>query len=95
MTGRLRTFHAIESLEAAMPEPRRWQDVPLDEAVDLDLSVRLDITAPLNEMGERCPWPWDPQQLLGQPLGQYHCEYCGAMVIAGIPHLDYTEDGRN
>ena len=27
-----------------------------------------------------------PETLLGQPLGQYHCPDCGAMVIAGIPH---------
>jgi hypothetical protein len=29
--------------------------------------------------------------LVGVPMGQYHCSYCGAMVIAGIPHLDYRE----
>lgn len=58
----------------------------------LDLSTRLDITAPLNELGERCPWPWEPQQLVGVPMGQYHCGYCGAMVIAGVPHLDYGDD---
>ena len=22
---------------------------------------------------------------------EYHCEYCGAMVIAGVPHIDYRE----
>lgn len=27
-----------------------------------------------------------PEELLGQPLGQYHCPDCGAMVIAGVPH---------
>lgn len=57
----------------------------------IDLSVRLDIVAPLNEEGERCPWPWEPQQLVGAPMGQYHCLYCGAMVMAGIPHIDYAD----
>ena len=27
-----------------------------------------------------------PERLLGQPIGQYHCPDCGAMVLAGIPH---------
>lgn len=57
-----------------------------------DVAVRLDIAAPHNENGERCPWPWEPQQLAGAPLGQYHCPYCGAMVIAGVPHIDYGGD---
>jgi hypothetical protein len=71
-----------------------WHSISPAEAVqrDLDLTVRLDITAPHNEMGERCPWPWDPQQLVGAPIGQYHCRYCGAMVLAGIPHIDYGQD---
>ena len=57
----------------------------------LNLSVRLDIEAPLNEMGERCSWPWDPQLLVGCPIGQYRCPFCRAMVIAGVPHLDYRD----
>lgn len=27
-----------------------------------------------------------PERLIGQPIGQYHCPDCGAMVLAGIPH---------
>lgn len=72
--------------------PRRWQDIAPKDAVAINLSTNLDITAPLNEEGERCPWPWEPQQLGGAPLGQYHCGYCGAMVVAGMEHLDYTEE---
>lgn len=68
-----------------------WSEIRPADAHELDLSVRLDIVAPLNEMGERCPWPWEPQQLVDAPLGQYHCGYCGAMVLAGRPHLDYRE----
>lgn len=73
---------------------RRWQDITPQEAADqkINLAERLDITAPLNEKGERCPWPWEPQQLKGAPMGQYHCGYCGAMVIAGVEHLDYAEE---
>jgi hypothetical protein len=29
-----------------------------------------------------------PEDLLGQPIGMYHCPDCGAMVVAGIPHPD-------
>jgi hypothetical protein len=69
--------------------PTRWQDIAPKDAIDLNLSVRLDITAPLNEEGERCPWPWEPQQLVGVPLGQFHCPWCGAMCVAGVEHPDY------
>jgi len=74
---------------------RQWWDIEPIDAIELDLSERTDITAPLNESGERCPWPWDPQQLGGAPIGQYHCPYCGAMVLAGVPHIDYREEGES
>lgn len=67
----------------------KWSDIDPKDAVGINLRQRLDIEAPLNEEGERCPWPWEPQQLKGAPLGQFHCNYCGAMCIAGAPHLDY------
>lgn len=66
-----------------------WHDIDPADAVSLNLRERLDIDAPHNELGERCPWPWDPQQLKGVPLGQYRCPYCGAMLIAGMQHPDY------
>jgi hypothetical protein len=72
-------------------ERRKWHDIPVKEAVHIWLPDHPEITAPRNEMGEPCPWPWDPQQLVGQPIGQYHCGYCGAMVIAGMAHIDYDE----
>lgn len=68
-----------------------WYDISPVDAVEIDVTQRDDITGPVNEMGEECPWPWEPQQLVGVPLGQYHCGYCGAMVIAGIPHVDYRD----
>jgi len=70
-----------------------WHAIGPADAVDIDLAVRLDIDAPLGVEGERCPWPWEPQQLVGVPLGQYPCKYCGTMVVAGFPHLDYRDDG--
>jgi hypothetical protein len=63
-----------------------WRTISPKDASEMDLTERLDVSAPRNENGERCPWPWDPQQLKG---GQYHCPYCGAMVLAGVYHLDY------
>ena len=70
-----------------------WRDIEpaVADAEHINLSVRLDITAPLNENGERCPWPWEPQQLKGVPMGMYHCPYCGAMCVAGMMHPDYAE----
>lgn len=69
----------------------KWTDIDPADAVDINLAVRTDIDAPHNENGERCPWPWEPQQLAGAPIGQYHCPWCGAMVLAGVPHPDYRD----
>jgi len=77
-----------------MTAARAWTDITPAEAVNLDLDKHPEITAPLNENGERCPWPWDPQQWAGAPLGQYRCPYCNAMVMAGMPHLDYAPQER-
>lgn len=74
---------------------KRWQSIPPADAVNIDLSQRMDITAPLNDVGERCPWPWEPQQLVDAGMGMYHCRYCGAMVLAGVEHIDYREDRAN
>lgn len=76
------------------PTARSWTDIDPADATSLNLTVDLTITAPLNENGERCPWPWEPQQLVGAPLGQYRCQYCNAMVMAGMPHLDYAPEER-
>ena len=48
------------------------------------------VIGPINELGMECPWPWEPQQLGGAPMGQYHCGYCGGMQLAGIPHSDWS-----
>jgi hypothetical protein len=74
-----------------MTERLKWTDFTPEQAIEqgLDLSVRTDIDAPLNDAGERCPWPWHPEALTDAPTGQYHCLYCGAMCIAGIRHPDY------
>lgn len=68
----------------------RWQDVPEPRRHALNLAERLDITAPLNQDGERCPWPWEPQLLVNVAIGMYHCSYCGEMCIAGVEHPDFT-----
>ncbi len=73
--------------------PLRWQDIAPKDAVDIDCTTRPDLNPPRNEEGSACPWPWDPQQLKGAPLGQYHCPYCGAGVVAGIEHPDYGATG--
>lgn len=70
---------------------RHWSEIDPKDALGIVLP-QPGIIGPVNEMGEPCPWPWEPQQLVGAPLGQYHCPYCGAGVVAGIRHLDYPED---
>lgn len=73
-----------------MSAPVFWRDIPPSAAARLCLPDP-DIIGPHNELGEVCPWPWEPQQLLGVPLGMYHCPFCEAMVVAGVPHPDYGE----
>lgn len=70
---------------------KQWFDIDPKDATHLSLP-QDGIDGPLNELGEQCPWPWEPQQLAGAPIGQYHCPYCGGMVVAGIPHLDYSDE---
>lgn len=41
---------------------------------------------------KRNPCPEQPERLLGQPIGMYHCPYCGAMQMAGMPHLPTEDD---
>jgi hypothetical protein len=72
---------------------KHWYEISPEEAAKqrLDLSKRTDIKAPKNEEGEVCPFPWEPQLLTGAPLNQFHCQFCGAVVVAGIPHVDYSD----
>ena len=30
--------------------------------------------------------PFEPEHLIGVPMGMFHCEVCGDMVVAGFPH---------
>lgn len=69
---------------------RKWTEIEAKDAVGLRLP-HPEIEGPLTQEGEECPWPWDPKQLAGAPLGMYHCPYCGEMVIAGMEHVDYRE----
>ena len=72
---------------------KSWTDYTPEQAIELklDLRVNTDIQGPLTSFGQVCPWPWEPQQLLGAPIGMYHCPYCGEMVMAGIKHIDYRD----
>lgn len=40
---------------------------------------------------DKCPF--EPEHLIGVPLGMFHCDCCGEMVVAGIPHPRYGELG--
>lgn len=69
-----------------------WYEIEPKDAVDIVLP-QDGIEPAYNELGEICPWPWEPQQLVGAPLGQYHCNYCGGMNVAGVPHTDWGPEG--
>lgn len=41
--------------------------------------------------------PYDPREMLGLPIGMFHCPECGEMVLAGLEHPDYSlldDDGE-
>lgn len=40
----------------------------------------------LFEMFKAGKCPREPEHLIGVPLGMFHCEVCGIMVLAGRPH---------
>jgi hypothetical protein len=67
-----------------------WHEIDPKDALGIQLP-QDGIVGPLTMEGNPCPWPWDPIQLVGAPIGQYHCPYCGEMVIAGMNHVDYRE----
>lgn len=71
---------------------KSWREFTPKEAAEQKLHCDGEnIKGPMNEAGEECPWPWEPEQLAGAPLGQYHCSYCGGMQVAGIPHMDWDK----
>lgn len=65
-----------------------WYQIRPEDAVDITLPDP-DIQGPLTMGGDPCPWPWEPPTLAGLPIGQYHCNFCGEMCVAGMPHTDY------
>lgn len=69
---------------------RHWSEIAPKDAVNIVLP-REDIVGPVNEGGEPCSWPWEPQQRVGWPMGMYRCGYCDMMVVAGVPHGDFVD----
>lgn len=76
----------------------KWYEIEPKNAIGIDLTKRPDLDGPWiehdlrEEYGNVCPWPWEPQQKIG--VGQYHCGYCGSMVLGGERHPDYREVSR-
>lgn len=31
--------------------------------------------------------PFEPEHMVGEPIGQFHCPVCGQMVLAGLKHF--------
>ena len=67
------------------PPPRPWTELTPAEAEGLDLTKRLDITAPYNQRHERCAWPWTAQ-VADPARGHFACPHCGEEVVAGEQH---------
>lgn len=89
---RCRCAHGIyQRPVSSLPVKQPWTEIEPKDAKEISLP-HPEIYGPLTQEGEECPWPWDPPQLKGAPLGMYHCPYCGEMVLAGLPHVDYRDE---
>lgn len=40
---------------------------------------------------QKQPCPYDPAPLTDVPLGMFHCPLCNEMILAGMPHPDYSD----
>lgn len=69
---------ALSQLRAPMEDRGR--------TVTIDLSTRSVLDWGSYEGRARLPCPEDPVLLRGQPIGMYHCPYCGMMCVACVPH---------
>jgi hypothetical protein len=67
---------------------KRWQEIAPHDAEALTAG-QDGITAPLNEYGKRCHWPWWPQQYMMER--ECECPHCGGQVITGKQHPDFSE----
>jgi len=54
-----------------------------------DSLVFSEVAAPSDPSEKKHTWPCPgkPEERKGQPIGMYHCEFCGEMQIAGLPHV--------
>lgn len=37
-----------------------------------------------------CPFDPSDDRYIDAPIGMFHCPLCGEMVLAGMPHPDYS-----
>ncbi len=51
------------------------------------MSLTADVEIGLVTDGILWECPEDPKALVGQPIGMYHCPWCGCMQLAGLAHI--------
>lgn len=51
------------------------------------MSLTADVEIGLVTDGVIWECPEDPEKLVDQPIGMYHCPWCGCMQVAGLPHM--------
>lgn len=44
----------------------------------------------LTEKQKKCDFDPMAPDYIGAPIGMFHCPLCGEMVLAGMPHPDYS-----
>lgn len=77
----------------------KLSDPPSEEQIDHMVNIIDSALAAVSAMIDwgayegksRKPCEGQPILLSGQPIGQYHCEACGMMVVAGLPHPSPNE----
>lgn len=44
----------------------------------------------MDKQQKKCRFDPMAPQYIGAPIGMFHCPLCGEMVLAGMPHPDYS-----
>ena len=47
------------------------------------------------EAAEPFACSYQPERLVGIPLGMHHCPLCGTMQVAGVPHVADVDELRD
>ena len=79
-----------EEVEQGEGSEGEGEDVMTDEQLNAYNAMMNRINAmtaeQLDALVAKDECPFEPEHLVGVPIGMFHCEVCGEMVLAACPH---------